>query len=93
MFFFESRLLLLLSWRLKCLVFTLWVSFGQVHIPKQKSLFFFFGGGDSTRSKKRKKRDEKKRRGGGRRRINRERRFSIVLLGLPSSFSSFQGLL
>ena len=60
MFFFESRLLLLLSWRLKCLVFTLWVSFGQVHIPKQKSLFFFFGGGTRLDQKKEKKEMKKK---------------------------------
>ena len=59
MFFFESRLLLLLSWRLKCLVFTLWVSFGQVHIPKQKSLFFF-GGGTRLDQKKEKKEMKKK---------------------------------
>ena len=56
MFIFERLLLLLLSWRLKCLVFTLWVSFGQVHIPKQKSLFFFLGGGLDSIKKKKKKR-------------------------------------
>ena len=88
MFIFESRLLLLLlllSWRLKCLVFTLWVSFGQVHIPKQKSLFFFWGG---TRLDQKKEKKEMKKK--ERRRINRERRFYILLLGLPSSFSSFR---
>ena len=65
MFFFESRLLLLLllSWRLKCLVFTLFGCRLAGPYPKQKSLFFL-GGGTRLDQKKEKKEMEEDKRGG-----------------------------